>query len=655
MTLRPIALIASLALITGTGVAGSAQQQPVFKSGVDLVALDVTVVDKDGKPVEGLKPTDFVVTLNGKPGVVRQMDYLTYGGAPGSEVTIAGRETSNVSSAAAQASRGGRVIVLLIDDLSAKPGQGKGLLVAAERILESLDLGDMVGLTTTSGLGPAVSPTRDRAAVLATLKSRGVVGRKDDLTAPFYLAVDEALIIERDVDRFAIQQILSRECALIDLGPACPDLVTVAARRLARDTVHRAAMQLRAYADVISAMKPAPSPRVVIALSTGVAPGADGDYLGLEPVSRAAVDAGVQFYALTEVADPIDLSVADDGRAGGTMYNRTAARRRENGFLTSGVQVVANAAGGEAFRVVGQADRFFKRIVSETSGVYRLGVEMTAGVAAARYLDAKVSVKRSGVTVRAHRHAIVPTANATPVPVDEALRTRIASGGVAFGVPIALATSLRRDPTSGSGLQLGVNIQMPANVAAPLVAMFAIVDPAGKIVNAGRQPVPSAPAGEDYQLAFPIGVAQGTYRLRFAVADAAGNIGSVEQSVDAHLARLGAVTVSDLVMTWAGPDDTRRFLALETVPAAATSVRAFLELYREGSAPALEVRFAVFKAGESAAVLEETRTPLPEGNALAAGIDILVGTLGSGNYTLRATVVEAGVETGTVTTSFRKQ
>jgi hypothetical protein len=167
--------------------------------------------------------------------------------------------------------------------------------------------------------------------------------------------------------------------------------------------------------------------------------------------------------------------------------------------------------------------------------------------------------------------------------------------------------------------------------------------------------VPSAAAGEDYQLAFPIGVAPGAYRLRFAVADAAGNIGSVEQGVNARLARLGAVSVSDLVTTWAGADGSQRFLALETVPAAATSVRAFLELYPEGGSPSLEVRFAVLKAGESAPVLEETRTPLPEGNALAAGIDIPVGTLAAGSYMLRATVVEAGVATGTVTTSFRKQ
>lgn len=640
----------------GTVVTGAQQQAPVFKSGVDLVALDVTVVDKDGKPVEGLKANDFVVTLNGKPGAVRQMEYVTYGGAPATEVTVAGgRETSNTASPAARASRGGRVIVLLIDDLSAKPGQGKGLLVAAERILNTLDLGDMVGLATSSGLGPAMSPTRDRAAVLATLKSKGVVGRNEELTAPFFVTVPEALQIYRGMPPDTWKYVSLRECGSAE---GCGEQLRTAARRLANDTIHRAAMQLRAYADVVSALKPAPSPRIVIALSTGVAPGADDDFDRLQPVSRAAAEAGVQFYAMTEVADPIDLSIMGSAPVNlPPQFSHRGARQEENAYLTSGVQVVAHAAGGEAFRVVGQADRFFSRIISETSGVYRLGVETVSEVAKSRFLDAKVTVKRSGVTVRAHRHAIVPTANAAPVSMDEALRTRIASGGVAFGVPIALATSLRRDPAASAGLQLGVNVQMPAKVAAPLVAMYAVVDQAGKVVNAGKQTVPSAPSGEDYQLTFPIGVASGAYRLRFAVADAVGNIGSVEQGVDARLAKLGSVTVSDLVTTWIDADGKRRFLALETVPSAATSMGAFLELYREsvGDAPALEVRFEVRKSGESAVVLEETRTPLPEGSALAAGIDIPVGTLGSGSYTLRATVLEAGVETGAVTTSFRKQ
>ncbi len=643
--------LAAVALAIGL----AAQQAPVFKSGVDLVALDVTVVDKDGRPVEGLKAGDFVVTLNGKPGVVRQMDYLTYGSAPGSEVTIAApsREASNTAPSAASASRGGRVVMIVIDDLAAKAGEGKGLTVAAERMLGTLDLGDMIGIATTSGLGPFISPTRDRALVLATLKSKAVVGRNENITQPFFITVDEALAIERGFEKDWIAQVVGRECAILPLGEGCAELVMFSGRRLAQDTVHRSAMQLRAFTEIMKALKPAPSPRLVIALSKGVAPLADGDARVLDPVSRAAAEAGVQFYAMTEVDSLTDVSIGDDG--GHPLYGRSAARRRENGFLTSGVQVVSTAAGGETFRVIGQADRFFKRIMSETSGIYRLGVEATASVTAARFLDAKVSVKKSGATVRAHRHAIAASANAAPVPADEALRTRVAQGGVAFGVPIALATSLRRDPASGAGLQLGVNIQMPANVSAPLVAMFALVDQSGKIVNAGKQGVPPALAGEDYQLAFPIGVAPGPYRLRFAVADAAGNIGSVEQSVEARLPKLGAVTVSDLVTTWTGPDGDRRFLALETVPEAATTVRAFLELYRDGDAPALEVRFAVLKVGETAPVLERTQTPGMDGTALSAGIDIPVSKLTAGSYTLRATVVEAGVEVGTVTTSFRKQ
>jgi VWFA-related protein len=652
-------MLRSCVLAAGIALAAVPQQQaPVFKSGVDLVALDVTVVDKDGKPIEGLKPTDFVVTLNGKPGTVRQMDYLTYGGVPGTEITVAGREASNTAPAAATASRGGRVIVLLIDDLAAKVNEGKMLMIAAERILQTLDLGDMVGLTTTSGLGPAISPTRDRALVLTTLKSKEVLGRNEDVTEPYYVGVHEALEIARGFPRQTLGYVIGRECANIP-SPACPDQVESSAKRLGRNVAHRSAMQLRAYAEVITALKAAPAPRVVIALSTGVAPGADDAWDRLGPVSRAAAESGVQFYALTEVADPIDLRDQAPPPQGSTVppqyATRRGARQEENQLLTSGVQIVAHAAGGEAWRVVGQADRFFKRIISETSGIYRLGVETSASVATLRFIEARVSVKRSGVTVRAHRHAIVPNANAAPVPVDEALRTRIASGGVAFGVPIALATSFRRDPAGAGTVQIGVNVQMPANVAAPLVAMFAIVDQAGKVVNAGKQAVQSAPPGEDYQLAFPIGITPGSYRLRFAVADAAGNIGSVEQGVDARLPRLGAVSVSDLVTTWNDADGKRRFLALETVPAAATSVRAFLELYPEGGTPALEVRFFVLKAGESTSVLEETRTPLPDGTALAAAIDIPVGTLGSGSYTLRATVIEGGVETGTVTTSFRKQ
>ena len=42
-------------------------QKPVFKSGVDLVTLDVSVLDDQRRPIRGLGPADFTVLENGKP------------------------------------------------------------------------------------------------------------------------------------------------------------------------------------------------------------------------------------------------------------------------------------------------------------------------------------------------------------------------------------------------------------------------------------------------------------------------------------------------------------------------------------------------------------------------------------------------------------
>src|SRR5262245_29580944 len=193
-----------LASVTAPNQQSLPQQQspPVFRGGVDLVALDVTVVDRDGVPVTGLTAADFTVTLAGQVRPVRALDFVTFGGTPAVEVTSASRETTNNPALAARTSRGGRVIVLLIDDLSAKSGQMKLLTNSAARMLASFDSGDLVGLTTSSGLGPVVNPTRDRSAVIAALASKDVMGRYDDLAAPFYIAINEAIEIDlgiRDV------------------------------------------------------------------------------------------------------------------------------------------------------------------------------------------------------------------------------------------------------------------------------------------------------------------------------------------------------------------------------------------------------------------------------------------------------------------------
>jgi VWFA-related protein len=63
--LRPIvsALVASGAVL-------AAQAPPQFRSGVDLVHLDVSVLDKNRRPVQGLTAKDFTIFEDGKPQTV---------------------------------------------------------------------------------------------------------------------------------------------------------------------------------------------------------------------------------------------------------------------------------------------------------------------------------------------------------------------------------------------------------------------------------------------------------------------------------------------------------------------------------------------------------------------------------------------------------
>ena len=57
--------IGCLALLVFVTIDYAAAQQPTFRAGVDLVNFGVTVVDKQGNPVGGLKPDDFEVVENG--------------------------------------------------------------------------------------------------------------------------------------------------------------------------------------------------------------------------------------------------------------------------------------------------------------------------------------------------------------------------------------------------------------------------------------------------------------------------------------------------------------------------------------------------------------------------------------------------------------
>jgi VWFA-related protein len=633
-------------------------QQPLFRAGVDLVTIDVRAVDKDSKPVPGLTKSDFVVTLDGQVQPVVALDYQVFGGTRSvSQPTAPTDSASNPPASAATASRGGRVLLLVVDDLSAQPLQMKSLLISAENMLATLDESDMVGIVTTSGLGPAMSPTRDRAAILAALRGKGLVGRADARPSQPYVTVNEAFDIARpggDPDTLA--RVTGRECGGGDplsrgRGAArpdetCPSRVVANAKMLASLAEQTTADQVAAYLHAVTAMRSAPVPRTVIALTGGVAvPQGRADTL--DRVSEAAADADVGFYGLVAI-DDMDLGID-------TSAARAKARRDEGTFMVGGMESLALTAGGEAHRVVGQADRFYNRIVTETSGLYRLGVEAPTGLKPDRYVSVKVSVKRPGVTVHANAHALQPSAEAaapaTPAAVGDALKLRIEQGGAAFGVPIQLSTGVRRD-TASARLQMLVNVDVPADTPGPLATMFAVMNRAGTIVFSGRTDVPVS-TNDDYRVFVPVPLDDGDYRLRVAVADAKGNIGSVDEPVAVHLQKVGPFMASDLLTTFVAADGVQHYLGLGTLPANATTVRASLELYADTLPPEVTVRVSV-ASSDAAPLFDEVLTPAMSEGRLSTSADIPVASLPVGRDIVTATVSAGGHVVGAVSATVRK-
>jgi hypothetical protein len=56
-----------IALAAVVSAAAQQPERPVFRAGVDVFAVEASVLDRDGKPITDLTAQDFVVTVDGKP------------------------------------------------------------------------------------------------------------------------------------------------------------------------------------------------------------------------------------------------------------------------------------------------------------------------------------------------------------------------------------------------------------------------------------------------------------------------------------------------------------------------------------------------------------------------------------------------------------
>jgi hypothetical protein len=366
------------------------------------------------------------------------------------------------------------------------------------------------------------------------------------------------------------------------------------------------------------------------------------------------------------------MSLADPGRRdpgrgpGASMQSDTGMsqrRREDNRMFVNGAHTLADMVGGAFYRVTGDPEPFFRRVVVASSAVYRLAVEPPADARPGRDFSLVATVRRSGLTTLTNKRAMVtdPSTPASSAPiaaappsrpaatVDEQLRAAMNAGRALDGVPINLSSALRRH-TDPAQIEIGISVQIPATAKGPLTAVFGVVDEAGKL-RSGRRTIDPPAGGEAYGITFSVPVTPGAYQLRFAVADASGRVGAVSKPVRAELAAMGPFTASDLQMSWLDAADQAlsQFPGADVMPAGAKTLMASLDLYAPagGGAPRdILVKLAFGPPGQAPSI-ERIVVPVHENGLFRAEAQFPLDRVAPGAYSMLATVLVDGTIIGT--------
>lgn len=614
---------------------GSQPTGPTFRTGVDLVRLDVTVVTKDGTPVHDLASEDFEVRIDGRVRPVVTSRFLSlesrpFDSAAGGSLAQTRDFTTNSSAA------NGRLLILAVDHESLPSGAGKGLLRAAGGLLEALGPADRVALVTIPQPGQRIEFTRDRATVERGLAN--ISGRRQSRFRTRRVSFTEAQGFEIR-NQLVMNDVIEREC-FHRTDASCPDQLEQEARIVLDEGREHLQMSLTALSGLADSLAGIDGPKTVVYFSGGLGY-ESGSLDRFREVARKAAEARFALYAVHVDSFAFDTS---EGAASAAFMGDVDSGLRGLGTLTG-------LTGGVMFRSVGQSPGIFDRIMRETTGLYVLGIEPDAGTPPTKALDIKVRVKRPGLTVRTPEQVVMSRRVDAWSSPRRAIGYTLRQPRAATELPMRV-TSYTFRGTDARRLKaiIAAELALSPAAAVDLTWGYEVLDQGRVVADALDHGLPSGSGGtsDSVILVTACALPPGRYTLRFAVIDAAGRRGSVEHPLEVGLRDTDLVQFSDLLV---GTDEGQRFRPQVEFQPGSSTLAALLELYDSGLVrpEQLEVEFDLRGLDGIARRTARVR-PLATNSErrLVATAHLSLDRLPAGSYNVHAKVLVSGQPVGMV-------
>lgn len=143
--------------------------QPTFRSGVELVTIDVVATDLNGKPVHGMKASDFELFEDGKSQPIKAFQFVDSSIMPRDTLLPAGMVSNDMEA--------GGIFAVVLDELGVQVDDVSQVRRVAEKFLtEALQPNDHVAVVR-SGVTSGFYLTSDRTLALDAV--RASTGRRE--------------------------------------------------------------------------------------------------------------------------------------------------------------------------------------------------------------------------------------------------------------------------------------------------------------------------------------------------------------------------------------------------------------------------------------------------------------------------------------------
>ena len=391
------------------GLFAQAPQQPTFRSGVQLIEVDVRVFDPDGRFVTDLTKDDFEVVEQGTPQRIDAM-YLVRGAR--SDLPAAAEAAGSRHSASREGGKVGptgipaapQTWVFFFDLNHLTPGGGfdRARKAVEEFIAKRFKEGDIAGVVAGDKMVNN-RLTSVRQELLDAVKQ--VKPRNDSRTRmmellmewPRLLNQEEAIRIARNESE-AIQRASARACAEDPLQCRIADLAVREKGQKLAGEIHGATFaSLNAINVLSSGLAKIPGPKTVVLIADGF------EVQDIETTLRSVVGqtarAGARVYAIdvrgtnrSGAADPQQMQVTDEAGPVSRFDD-----------MADGPNSLAVDTGGMMIRNENNLGRALDRIADDAGTYYVLAYQPANSTFDGKYRPIEVKVKRPGVRVRARR------------------------------------------------------------------------------------------------------------------------------------------------------------------------------------------------------------------------------------------------------------